>query len=171
VRFVPLELEGAFRVDAEPMEDERGFFARTFCADTFAARGLQHRFTQTSVSFNRHVGTLRGMHYADPPEVKLVRPIRGAIFDVLVDLRAGSPTFRRWVGLELRGPQAVYVPAGLAHGFLTLEPDTEVEYAIDLPYDAASGRGFRWDDPAVGVRWPSAPAVMSERDRAWAGLA
>lgn len=173
MRFTPLELEGAWRVDAEPIRDDRGFFARTFCAETFAARGLAGVFAQASVSSNRRAGTLRGMHHADPPERKLVRPTRGAIHDVLVDLRPGSPTFRRWVAVELRAEEhsAVYVPGGLAHGFLTLCDDTEVEYLIDRPYDAAAGRGFRWDDPAVGIRWPSAPTVMSERDRTWPGLA
>lgn len=171
MRFIPLELEGAWRVEAEPVEDDRGFFARTFCADTFAARGLVQRFTQTSVSSNRRAGTLRGMHHADPAEVKLVRPTRGAIFDVLVDLRAGSPTYRRWIGLELRPHDAVYVPAGLAHGFVTLTDDTEIAYAIDRAYDPAAARGFRWDDPAVGIRWPVPPVVMSERDRTWPGLA
>ena len=170
MKFVPLEIEGAFVVAAEPVVDERGFFARSYCAQEFADHGMASVFVQASVSSNRVAGTLRGMHYADPPERKLVRPTRGVIWDVLVDLRPASPTYRRWVGVELSAadPRSIYIPAGVAHGFQTLADDTEVEYLIDRAFDATSGRGARWDDPAFGIRWPMAPTVMSERDRAWA---
>src|SRR5207247_1799350 len=144
------ELGGALIVDPEPIEDERGFFARTFCAVEFGARGLETRFVQQSVSHNRRRGTLRGMHYQAAPhtETKLVRCTAGAVYDVLVDLRRDSPTFKRWLAVELtaRNRRALYVPPGLAHGFLTLEDDTDLEYLITPAYRPEASRGVRWDD-------------------------
>lgn len=170
MRLEALELAGAFVVDVEPNEDERGLFARTWSTEEFAARGLTVAWVELSTSYNRSAGTLRGLHYqADPrPEVKLVRCTRGAAFDVIVDLRPTSPTYRRWVGVELTADnrRAVYVPAGFAHGFQTLADDTELCYAISERYDAALARGVRWDDSLLGVQWPTCDRrVISERDR------
>lgn len=148
--------------------DERGAFARTYCADEIRAHGLDARVAQCSTSFNRRAGTLRGLHYQRPPhaEVKLVRCTMGAIFDVAVDLRPESPTYCRWVGVELTAEnrRALYVPEGCAHGFLTLVDGSEVFYQISSPYVAQAGTGVRWNDPAFGVQWPSTPIVMAERD-------
>ncbi|HEX6040824.1 dTDP-4-dehydrorhamnose 3,5-epimerase [Longimicrobium sp.] len=170
--FVPTLLDGAWVVEPEPVEDERGFFARTWCADEFRARGLDPALAQCSVSFNRRRGTLRGMHFQAAPhaEAKLVRCTRGALWDVVVDLRPGSPTFTRWFGVELTADnhRALYVPQGFAHGFQTLADDTEVFYQISVPYAPGAGRGVRWDDPAFGIRWPHADArILSDRDRAY----
>lgn len=171
MKFSELALPDVFAIDAEPAVDERGSFTRTFCADEFEARGLEPRVAQCSVSANDRRGTLRGMHLQLAPseETKVVRCIRGAIFDVAVDLRAGSPTLGRWLGLELRAGvgRSVYLPVGLAHGFLVLEDDTEVEYLISSPYAPDAARGIRWDDPAIGIEWPFAPTVVSDRDRAF----
>jgi dTDP-4-dehydrorhamnose 3,5-epimerase len=168
-------LPGAFTLDVETIGDERGFFARLWSAEAFAARQLVTRFDHVSVSFNREGGTLRGMHYQAPPfaETKLVRCIRGAIFDVAVDLRPQSPTFRKWTGVELSADnrRAFYIPAGCAHGFLTLTADAEVLYMIDAAYSAPHGRGVRWNDPAIGIEWPSAPRVINARDAAYPDFA
>ncbi len=166
-------LSGAFVVDIEPARDERGFFARTFDIETFAAHGLATTVDQVSVSFNARAGTLRGMHYqADPHgEEKLVRCVRGAIHDVLVDLRSDSPTFKTAFGVDLddESRRALYVPKGIAHGFQTLTEGAEVQYLITTPYVPDAGRGVRWDDPAFGIRWPEPPGerVISERDRTY----
>jgi dTDP-4-dehydrorhamnose 3,5-epimerase len=158
VKFSELEVHGVFALDAEPSIDERGSFTRTFCADEFEARGLEPRLAQCSVSVNDRRGTLRGMHLQLAPseETKVVRCTRGAIFDVVIDLRAGSPTLGKWLGLELRAHvgRSVYIPVGCAHGFLVLEDDTEVD-----------ARGVRWDDPAIAIEWPFAPTAVSDRDR------
>ena len=171
MKFSELALHDVFALDAEPVIDERGSFTRTFCADEFEARGLEPRVAQCSVSVNDRRGTLRGMHLQLAPseETKVVRCTRGAIFDVAVDLRAGSPTLGRWLGLELRAGvgRSVYLPVGLAHGFLVLEDDTEVEYLISSPYAPDAARGIRWDDPAIGIDWPFAPTVVSDRDRSF----
>ncbi len=168
--FTPLELAGAFRIDVEAHRDERGLFARTYCEEEFAAHGVDVRFRQCSVSFNARRGTLRGMHFQAEPhaEDKLVRCTAGAVFDVIVDLRPGSSTYRRWCAAELGAAdrRALLVPRGCAHGFLTLSDDAEVFYMISTPYAAASSRGFRWDDPAVGIDWPFAPTIVSARDAA-----
>ena len=159
---------GAFVIDVEPLGDERGFFARLWSAEVFAARQLVTRFDHVSVSFNTRAGTLRGMHYQAPPfaETKLVRCSRGAIFDVAVDLRPHSSAYRTWTGVELTADnrRALYIPAGCAHGFLTLTPDAEVLYMIDAPYSAAHGRGVRWNDPAFGILWPGAVEMINDRD-------
>jgi dTDP-4-dehydrorhamnose 3,5-epimerase len=169
--FQPLALGGAFVVEIDPRRDERGFFARTFCRDEFGAQGLCADFPQCSVSFNARKATLRGMHYQDAPhaEVKLVRCTQGAIHDVLIDLRRGSPTYRKWVAVELTAEnrKALYVPEGLAHGFLTLADATEVFYQISRPHEPLAARGVRYDDPAFGIRWPAPPAVIAERDRGY----
>ncbi|MEA2473005.1 MAG: dTDP-4-dehydrorhamnose 3,5-epimerase [Thermoleophilaceae bacterium] len=171
MRFVETPIAGAFEIDLEPAEDERGLFARTFDAALFAERGLSGALAQCSMSFNRGAGTLRGLHYQAEPhaESKVVRCTAGAAFDVIVDLRCDSPTYRRWHGLELSAAnrRSVYIPAGLAHGFQTLVDGTEMLYLIDVPFAPESVRGVRWNDPAFGVQWPDAPGerVMSERDR------
>lgn len=154
-------------VELEPHADDRGFFARQWCADELGGHGLVARLAQVSLSFNARRGTLRGMHYAVAPhaETKLVSCVRGAVFDVLVDLRPG-PGLHRWVGIELSAAnrKMLYVPEGVAHGFLTLEDASEVQYFISTPYDASSARGVRYSDPAFGIRWPAAPEVISARD-------
>jgi len=164
-------LGGAFTLQPERVTDERGYFARIFCADELARHGLRPEVCQSSVSFNAAAGTLRGMHWQAPPhgECKLVRCVRGAVWDALVDVRPGSDTFGRWWSVELSAANGtmLYVPEGVAHGFLTLAPASEVMYQMSDPYVPAAGRGVRWDDPAFAIAWPSAPAVMSERDRTY----
>ena len=171
MNFRELALHDVFALDAEPSVDERGSFTRTFCADEFAARGLEPRVAQCSVSANDRRGTLRGMHLQLAPseETKVVRCARGAIFDVVVDLRAGSPTLGKWLGLELRAGlgRSLYVPVGCAHGYLVLEDDTEVEYLISAAYAPEHQRGVRWDDPAIAIGWPFVPTVVAERDRSF----
>jgi dTDP-4-dehydrorhamnose 3,5-epimerase len=172
VRFTPVPLEGAWLVDLEPVHDERGFFARAWSPDEFAARGLDTRLAACNVSYNAAAGTLRGMHHQAAPhgEVKLVRCTAGAIFDVIVDLRPGSPTHAGWFGVELSAATrtALYIPEGFAHGFQTLAPHSEVLYLMSSPYVPEAARGVRWDDPAFGIEWPPADArVISERDRAY----
>jgi len=169
VRFVETALPGAFVIEVEPNADERGLFARTFCGEAFAARGLSSRFVQCSTSYNARAGTLRGMHWQDPPhaEAKLVRCTAGAIFDAIVDLRPGSPTRGRWLAVELSAAtrRMLYVPEGFAHGFQTLRDASEVFYQMTRPFAPAAARGFRWDDPSVGIDWPLPPGAMSTRDR------
>jgi dTDP-4-dehydrorhamnose 3,5-epimerase len=161
---------GAFVVEPERLADERGFFARTWCQREFAERGLETRVAQSSVSFNSHAGTLRGLHFQAPPfgEVKLVRCTAGSIFDVIVDLRPDSPTFKRHFSilLSMENRRALYIPKGFAHGFQTLEPDTEVMYQMSEFYRAEFSRGVRWNDPAFGIDWPEAERrIMNERDQ------
>ena len=166
--FTETPLAGAHLIDMIRTEDERGFFARAFCTAEFAARGLAAPASQCSVSFNARQGTLRGLHFQAAPhdEEKLVRCTRGAIFDVIVDIRAGSSTYRRWFGAELNeaNHRSLYVPKGFAHGFLSLMDHTEVFYMISVPYAPGFARGLRWNDPVLGIRWPREPAVMSARD-------
>ena len=170
VLFEELELSGAFLVDLERIEDDRGFFARAFCADEMAARGLATTFVQSNISYNRRRGTLRGLHYQAPPheEAKLVRCIRGAIFDVIVDLRAGSPTLHRSHAVELSAAnrRALYVPPGFAHGFQSLTDDAEVLYLMSAAYQPEAARGVRYDDPALAIAWPLPPTAISDKDRA-----
>ncbi len=166
-----LALTGAYLIEPERLEDERGFFARTFCAAEFAARGLRATVAQCSVSYNRRRGTLRGLHYQAPPheEAKLVRSTRGAAYDVIVDLRPGSATFRQWVGVELSAEnrRMLYIPEGFAHGFQTLVDDTELFYQMSTAYVPEAARGIRWDDPDLAIAWPPAAArVISPRDLA-----
>ena len=155
----------------EKRSDDRGFFARTWCEEEFRARGLVSRFVQSSVSVNPLRGTLRGLHYQRPPhaEVKFLRCTRGAIFDVIVDLRPNSPTYRQWVAVELAAGsyQLVYVPEGFAHGFQTLMPDAEVDYLISTPYAPAAATGLRYDDPLLAIDWPLAVTRISDKDLDW----
>lgn len=173
--FTPLDMAGAFLIDVDARRDGRGLFARTYCEEEFAAHGIATRFRQCSVSYNGRRGTLRGMHFQAEPhaEDKLVRCTAGAVFDVIVDLRPGSATYRRWFGAELGAAdhRALLVPRGCAHGFLTLTDGAEVFYMISTPYVAESSRGFRWDDPTIGIDWPFAPTILSERDAALPRLA
>lgn len=156
-------------VDITKIEDDRGFFARTWCREEFAAIGLAADIAQCSISYNLRRGTLRGMHYQAEPhaEAKLVRCLRGAIYDVALDLRPASPAFRRWEAVQLDDVrrQALYIPAGCAHGFQTLSDDTEVLYQITPAWAPEAGRGVRWDDPAFGIRWPIPAPFLSARDR------
>jgi dTDP-4-dehydrorhamnose 3,5-epimerase len=156
-------------IEQERHADERGFFARTWCTQEFARHGLETELAQCSVSYNHARGTLRGLHYQAPPfaEAKVVRCTRGALFDVAVDLRPDSPSFRQWVGIELTedNGSALYVPRGFAHGFLTLTDATEVAYMISAVYDPRSSRGVRWNDPFHGVVWPGTVEVIAPRDR------
>ena len=174
MRFSELALHGVFALDAEPFVDERGSFSRTFCADELAAHGLEPGVAQCSISVNDRAGTLRGMHLQVAPfeETKVVRCTRGAIFDVVVDVRNDAPTFGRWLGVELRAGagRSLYIPTGCAHGFLVLEDHTEVEYVISAPYSAEHARGIRWDDPAIAIEWPFAPDIVSARDRSFADV-
>ena len=164
-------IEGAFTVQPERIADERGYFARIFCAEEFRRRGLRPEVSQSSVSYNAAAGTLRGMHWQALPHVecKLVRCVRGAVWDVILDVRPGSDTYGRWWSVELSAANGtmLYVPEGVAHGFLTLAPASEVMYQMSDPYVPEAARGVRWDDPAFGIAWPSPPTVMSERDRAY----
>jgi dTDP-4-dehydrorhamnose 3,5-epimerase len=169
--FTQSPLPGAFLVDLELLTDERGFFARTYCADEFAAQGLSMPLRQCSVSYNARKGTLRGLHYQAAPheEHKLVRCTAGAIFDVIVDIRPHSPHYRQWFGTELsaQNRRAVFIPPGFAHGFVTLSDDAEVYYMISVAHSPQHAQGFRWSDPAFGIQWPAAPSVISARDAAY----
>jgi dTDP-4-dehydrorhamnose 3,5-epimerase len=171
MRLAATPLAGAYVIELRRLEDERGHFARTFDAELLAEHGLDARVSQCSLSFNRSAGTLRGMHFQAVPhgEAKLVRVVRGAVWDAIIDLRPDSTTFKQWFGIELTqdNDRALFVPDGFAHGFQTLADDTEMLYMMSTPFVAGSGRGVRWDDPAFGIDWPAAPAAgrtMSERD-------
>ena len=169
MKFQPAPLAGAYLIELELLEDERGFFARSFCQNEFRAHGLDTVVAQSNVSFNRKRGTLRGLHYQAEPhaEAKVVRCTRGAIWDVIVDLRKGSATARRWHAVELTADnrRALYIPAGFAHGFQTLAEDSEVLYQMSEFYHPKSARGVRWDDPTLAIPWPLKDPVMSPRDR------
>ena len=169
MRFESTALPGVTLVDLEPRGDDRGFFARLFCSREFEAAGLDPRVLQINDSVSRDRGTLRGLHYQISPaeETKLVRCVRGALYDVVLDLRVDSPTYGRyWAGeLSADNRRMVFVPRGCAHGFLTLADDTEAMYLVSHPYSPAHERGIRWDDPAFGIAWPCAPSVISDKDR------
>ena len=170
--FLETPLNGAFVVDLEPKADERGFFVRVWCEEEFAAHGLDATVAQASLSYNRCRGTLRGLHYRVAPhaESKIVRCIRGAIYDVVVDLRPGSASYCQWFSVELTSDnrKSIYIPEGCAHGFQTLEDDTEVLYLMSKRYAPEAERGLRWDDRAIGITWPDVKTrIMSERDRNW----
>ncbi len=169
MRFLPTAIAGAYLVEPERHEDERGYFARVWSARELAQHGLEPRLAHCSVSFNRVSGTLRGLHYQVPPfaEAKLIRCTRGALYDVAVDLRPESPSFRKWIGLELAPDhgRAIYIPHGCAHGFLTLADATEITYHISAEYSPPHARGMRWNDPFVGVAWPRPVTVIAPRDR------
>jgi dTDP-4-dehydrorhamnose 3,5-epimerase len=169
--FTESPLPGAFLIDLTAIADDRGFFARTYCAEEFAAKGVGVELRQCSVSYNAAKGTLRGLHYQRAPheEHKLVRCTAGAIFDVIVDIRPQSSHFRRWFGTALtaQNRRSLFIPPGFAHGFITLSDDTEVYYMISVPHAPEFARGFRWNDPAFAIQWPMAPTVISPRDAAY----
>lgn len=171
MRFVPTPLGGAFVVELVLLSDERGFFARSFCQDEFRAHELNPVAAQCNISFNRKRGTLRGLHYQIKPheEVKLVRCTRGAVLDVIVDVRESSATRYRWFATELTADnrRGLYVPAGFAHGFQTLTDDSEVLYQMSEFYHPESARGLRWDDPVLGISWPLGNPLLSPRDQSY----
>lgn len=167
--FTELKLPGAWLIEADRFDDERGVFSPAWVGEAFAARGLETHIAQLSLTSNRRRGTLRGLHYQSAPfdEVKFVRVVRGAVFDVAVDLRPESPTFRQWIGAELSAEngRALYLPRGLAHGYQTLGDDSEVLYAVSAPYAPAHQQGVRWNDPAFAITWPLGhPTVINARD-------
>jgi dTDP-4-dehydrorhamnose 3,5-epimerase len=174
MRFHETRLSGAFVVEIEPQRDERGMFARSFCAREFAEHGLNDRFVQCNVSLNARCGTLRGMHYQKSPfeESKLVRCTRGRVYDVIVDMRRQSATYLDWFAVELNCEEhrALYIPAGFAHGFQTLVDEAEVFYQMSEYYRADSGAGVRWDDPAFGIEWPLSEPILSTRDASYANV-
>lgn len=174
MQFHRTDIDGAYVVDLEPRHDDRGFFARAFSVDEFAAHGLTTVIAQSNVSVTRQRGTVRGMHYQVAPtlESKFVRCTRGVMFDVAVDVRDGSPTYGRWVGVELSDEnwRALYVPEGCAHGFQTLVDDVAILYDASAPYRPGEVRGLRHDDPTVGIAWPLDVTVISDQDLAWPGL-
>lgn len=174
MRFIETYITGAWLVQPEPRVDDRGFFARLWAVNEFAARGLNARFVECNNSFSLIRGTLRGLHYQAPPhaEAKLVHCVRGRVFDAIVDMREDSPSYRRWFGAELSADNRsmMYVPEGCAHGYLTLDDASEVIYAVTAPYHPAAERGVRWNDPAAAIVWPVEPSSVSEKDRQWPDL-
>jgi dTDP-4-dehydrorhamnose 3,5-epimerase len=169
VKVSATPLAGVFEIELEPRGDDRGFFGRVFCREELAQHGLEPDIVQINTSYSADEGTLRGLHYQVAPhgETKLVRCIRGEIFDVALDLREGSPTFGRWFGTHLSAEnrKMLYVPRGFAHGFLTLAPETEIIYFVSATYQAAAERVVRWNDPAFAITWPTEPRVLSDKDR------
>jgi dTDP-4-dehydrorhamnose 3,5-epimerase len=170
--FKETSLSGAWLIDIAPIEDERGFFARTWAAEEFTARGLDASLAQCNLAYNHRKGTVRGMHFQRAPfeEVKIVRCTRGAIYDVIIDLRPGSPTLGKWIGEELTedNRRMLYIPPGFAHGYQTLTDKVETYYHVSAPFSPAHADGVRWDDPAFAIAWPlGEPTVMSARDKAW----
>jgi len=170
LKFIRTKLEGAYVIELDPINDERGFFARTWCKDEFDKRGLNTNLVQCNLSQNNYRGTIRGMHYQVPPysETKLVRCIRGAIFDVIIDLRPNSVTYTEWFAVELtqNNRKMLYVPEGMAHGYQTLEDNSEVFYQVSAPYHSESAKGVRWDDPVFGIQWPiQENLIMSDKDK------
>jgi dTDP-4-dehydrorhamnose 3,5-epimerase len=167
--FTETKLKGAFIINLTRLEDERGFFARTFCQNEFKEHGLNIQIAQANISYNKRRGTFRGMHMQLPPyeESKLIKCARGTIYDVIVDMRVSSDTYKQWIGVELTAEnhQMLYVPEGFAHGFITLKNDTEVTYQMNQFYAPASEKGFRWNDPAFGIVWPIQPKIMAEKDK------
>lgn len=169
--FTPATLDGAFLIDIERKEDERGYFARVMCRDEFSGFGLIADFVQANHSFNRRQGTLRGMHMQASPhaEVKLVRCVRGAIYDVIIDLRTSSPSYLRWEGFELSADNGrlLYIPEGFAHGFQTLCDETDVTYQVSHPYTPSAERGVRYNDPTFSIGWPLPVTAISSKDASW----
>ena len=164
-------LVGAYVIEPQKITDDRGFFARVWCKRELQERGLKGELAQSNIGFSHRKGTLRGLHFQKPPhtEVKIMRCTRGAIFDVIVDLRTDSPSYRQWFGVELNAENTkiLYVPEGCAHGYLTLLDDTEINYHASTAYHSESAFGVRYDDPSFGIPWPLAPTVISEQDRNW----
>ena len=175
MRFVPTLLESVWLIEPERIEDDRGFFARAWCKKEMADHGVDVEMVQGNVGYSHALGTLRGMHWQEPPhaEVKLVRCIRGSVFDVVVDVRPESETFMAWYGAELTGENSkmMLVPEGFAHGYQTLDDRTEIFYLTSQFYESSSATGARYDDPGVGIEWPIDVTVISEQDRAWPSLA
>jgi dTDP-4-dehydrorhamnose 3,5-epimerase len=173
MRFEPTRLEGFVAIELDLHTDERGSFARTFCVEEFRAAGIPFEVVQANLSLNPQLHTLRGMHFQEPPheEPKVVLCANGRIFDVAVDLRSGSPTYLMWDALELGvaggTARCAYLAPGLAHGFLTLEPDSDVFYLMGAPYVPGSARGVPWNDPEIGIEWPALPKVISQKDAAY----
>jgi len=172
MRFTETKIPGAFVVDLEPHSDERGFFARAWCAREFEEHGLESRLMQCNLSFNERAGTLRGMHYQREPhaEAKAIRCTRGAIYDVIVDLRPDSGTYKQWLAVELSAEnrRLLHVPEGCAHGYQTLTDETETLYLVSAFYAPEAEGGVRWDDPAFGIEWPAtAERLISPKDAAW----
>lgn len=172
MKFISTPLSGAYLIQLKPIEDERGFFARTFCAQTFAEQGLNPHLEQCSTAFNRKKGTLRGLHYQVSPyaEIKLIRCFRGAIYDVILDLRPESPTFGNWAAFELteENRTMLYIPEGCAHGYQTLTDNTELFYQMSERYVKESERGVRWNDPSFDIRWPEERnLILSFKDESW----
>lgn len=171
MKFTETPLKGAFVVDLEPRGDDRGFFSRMFCAREFRAHGIKETIAQGNISFSKIKGTLRGMHMQLPPasETKLVRCTRGALYDVIIDLRPGSPTYMQHFGIELTADnrRALFVPEEFAHGFQTLVEDTEASYLVGEYYTPAQERGYRYNDPAFGIKWPGEVTVISPKDASW----
>ena len=169
--FTATPLQGAWLIDIDPHFDERGFFARTWCRQELADHGLDTEIVQENLSYNHHRGTVRGLHFQQPPheESKIVRCTRGAIFDVIVDLRPQSPTYRQWQGVELAAAnhRALYIPKGFGHGFQTLIDETEISYQMSAFHTPQAASGHRYDDAAFGIVWPLPASVISGRDRAW----
>lgn len=171
MKFIETDLKGAFIIELEKLEDNRGFFARSWCKREFDEHGLNSNATQANVSYNKKKGTLRGMHLQSKPyaETKLVRCTRGAIYDVIIDLRPDSATYKKWLGVELSADNGkmLYVPENFAHGFQTLKDDTEVTYQVTQYYTPGYEKGIRWNDPAFRINWPVTVAVISEKDENW----
>jgi len=167
--FEETKLKGAYIVEINKLGDERGFFGRSWCAKEFGEQGLNTNVVQRNTSFSKDVGTLRGMHYQVSPyeETKFIRCTKGAIFDVIIDLRQDSPTFKQWIGVELTADnyKMLYVPEKFAHGFYTIKEDSEVEYLVTQFYTPEAEGGCRWNDPAFGIQWPGEPTVISDKDR------
>ena len=171
----PAYLHGVHIIQPKKIGDERGYLVRTHCQETLAAAGLGTTWVQSSLTCSAIQGTLRGLHFQTPPcgEIKLIRCLTGSVWDCLVDIRRDSPTFGKWEAFNLseENATALYVPEGIAHGFLTLSPDVRMLYSMSAPYSAAHAAGLRWDDPSLAIPWPAVPALLSERDASWPTLA
>jgi dTDP-4-dehydrorhamnose 3,5-epimerase len=171
MKFLATNIQDLYTVHLDHFDDARGSFARAFCKEEFDSVGLEFNILQSNISYNKTAGTLRGMHYQKSPfqEAKLVRCTRGSIFDVAVDLRKSSKTYKKWYGLELndKNRTGLFIPKDFAHGFITLEDETEVLYLMNEVYNPDSGAAFRWDDRKFSINWPIEPIIMSSKDRAW----
>lgn len=171
MHFTETKLTGAYIIDLKLIEDERGFFSRSFCKQTWDQYGLKADILQSNISHNKYKGTLRGLHMQAAPyqETKLVRCTRGSIYDVIVDMRPGSDTFKQWIGVELSAAnyRMLYVPEGFAHSYITLEDNSEVTYNVTQQYTPGAERGYRWNDPAFAIEWPLQPVIISAKDQAY----
>jgi len=175
MNFTETNIRGVYLIEIKRIGDDRGFFGRSWCTEELAGQGLDNRIAQVNVGFSTKAGTLRGMHFQKAPhaEVKLVRCTMGAVYDVALDLRPESPTFRKWYGVELNADNrlSLYIPEGCAHGYMTLAPDSEICYFTSAPYASDHAAGVRYDDPAFGIEWPQPVAVISDADRSWPDFA